>query len=359
MKKICFFGGNLNHSGGTERVSTSIANALAEKGYPVIMLNLSQGLSPFFALHPSIENYQLHAQPVSATKSYFSTVSQLRSFLIQHKIDTLIVVESMLSLFSLPAVFGLKIKHITWEHFNYNVDLGKRLRRLARHTSRLFSDTIVTLTEKDKTIWLDKTYGRAELIAIPNPSPYAVSANQPSLAYKTVLAVGRLTHQKGFDLLLQAWAEAKKHTISEGWQLQIVGEGEDKAKLEELITSLNLVNSVTIYPFSNKIEQYYQQASVFCLSSLFEGLPMVLLEAQSFGLPVVAFDCITGPSEIIEQSKNGFLCKPEQIGNLVQGLVKMMSLPEDEYYQMSVCAKEQVKTKFNLESIIEKWINIL
>ena len=355
MKKICFFGGNLNHSGGTERVSTAIANGLAKQGYDVVMLNLYEGLEPFFEQHPLIKNEQLYSKNVSMAKNYFSTVLKLRAFLKQHKIETLIVVESMLALFSLPAVVGLNINHITWEHFNYNVDLGKKTRRIARYLSRLFSDSIITLTERDKQIWQQRTVGRAKIVAIPNPSPYSISDHTPTLNNKIVLAVGRLTYQKGFDLLLQAWAILKTKPEAKDWILQIVGEGEDKPLLDSLIYSLNLTDSVTIYPFSNQVSRYYQQASIYCMSSRFEGLGMVLIEAQSFGLPCVSFDCDIGPREIIEHGVSGCLAEPNNVVHLADNLLCLIQLDTDSYLEMSKNSKFNIIHKFNDDEIIKQW----
>lgn len=358
MKTICFFCGNLNNAGGTERVSTSVANALVEKGYNVLMLNLWEGNKPFFDLASNIKNTQLYPKRVSFSKQYLQTVFKLRNFLKDNKVNTLIVVESMLSLFSLPARIGLNINHITWEHFNYNVTLGQGGRALSRHLSRLFSNKIVTLTEADKKIWEKKTFGNAEIIAIANPSPYPISQHLPSQANKTVLAVGRLTYQKGFDLLIQAWKLVKNEPHFSEWKLNIVGDGEERQDLDDKIEQYDLESTVRLFPFSNNINKFYLEASLYCMSSRFEGLPMVLIEAQSFGLPIVSFDCDTGPSEIIENNKSGFLCKKENIQDLAEKLQILMKLSEDEYNNMVLAAKESVK-KFSLARIIEKWEEII
>ena len=358
MKTICFFCGNLSNAGGTERVSTSVANALVEKGYNVLMLNLWEGDKPFFDLASNIKNTQLYPKRVSFSKQYLQTVFKLRNFLKDNKVNTLIVVESMLSLFSLPARIGLNINHITWEHFNYNVTLGQGGRALSRHLSRLFSNKIVTLTEADKKIWEKKTFGNAEIIAIANPSPYPISQHLPSQANKTVLAVGRFTYQKGFDLLIQAWKLVKNEPHFSEWKLNIVGDGEERQDLDDKIEQYDLESTVRLFPFSNNINKFYLEASLYCMSSRFEGLPMVLIEAQSFGLPIVSFDCDTGPSEIIENNKSGFLCKKENIQDLAEKLQILMKLSEDEYNNMVLAAKESVK-KFSLVKIIEKWEEII
>lgn len=358
MKKICFLNGNLNHSGGTERVATAIANELAQKEYDVVMLNMWEGDSPFFVLHSSIKNARLYPQRVSFAKNYINAVLKLRKFLKENQIETLVVVESMLSLFSLPAVFGLNIKHITWEHFNYNVDLGKKGRRLARHLSRFLGDEIVTLTEKDREIWLKNTKGRAKVTAIVNPSPYQATDYVPSRENKTVLAVGRLTYQKGFDLLLKSWHYLKSQDLHNDWKLIIVGEGEDKLLLENLVEEYQLNNSVELKPFTKNIAEYYQHSSLYCMSSRFEGFGMVLVEAHTFGLPVVSFDCEIGPSEIVIDKESGLLAQPENIQDLAEKLCILMNSSENEYRQMSLMAKESIK-RFNIDSVIKSWIDIL
>ncbi len=358
MKTVCFFGGNLNNAGGTERVSTSIANALSQKGYNVLMLNLWEGDRPFFELNKNVKSAQLYSHKVSFSKQYLNTVLKLRKFIKENKVNTLIVVESMLSLFSLPAKIGLGIHHITWEHFNYNVTLGQKGRVIARHLSRLFSDKIVTLTEADKIIWNKKTFGLAKLVTISNPSPYPIYQNMPSKSNKIVLAVGRLTCQKGFDLLIQAWRLVKDEEQFSDWKLFIVGDGEDKELLKKLILDFNLLSSIEIFPFTNMLEEYYKSSSIYALSSRFEGLGMVLMEAQSFGLPAVSFDCEFGPGEIIDDAKSGFLSKKEDISDLALKLKKLMSLSESEYKDMVIAAKNSVK-KFSLERIVDQWEEIV
>ena len=216
----------------------------------------------------------------------------------------------------------------------------------------------MTLTEADKQIWEKKTIGKAEIIAISNPSPYAISDHIPSQMNKTVLAVGRLTYQKGFDLLIQAWKLVKNEPHFSEWKLNIVGDGEDKANLMKSIDVFNLGNSVTLFPFSYNINEFYLEASLYCMSSRFEGLPMVLIESQSFGLPIVSFNCDTGPSEILDHNKSGFLCKPEDVSDLALKLKALMSLSEQEYNGMVSYAKKSV-SKFALDKIADKWEEIV
>ena len=119
-----------------------------------------------------------------------------------------------------------------------------------------------------------------------------------------ILNVGRLTPDKRQDLLIQAWYKNKHKN---DWKLWIVGDGEKKNELQLQIESLGLSNSVELLPATKNIDSIYRQASFFAFSSRFEGFGLVLLEAMSYGIPCLAFDCPSGPRDIIDDGINGFL----------------------------------------------------
>ena len=356
MKNICFLIGDLNHSGGTERVTTLIANNLAEQGHQVFMLSLSHGDQPFFQLHPNIRNQALFNQKVSMRKNFFEAVRKIRQFLLHNKIDSLIVVDSISCVFTIPACMGLKINHICWEHFNLKVNLGSRFRDLGRWMAAKWCNQIITLTERDKTFWDEKYHlaSSSKVIAIANPSPYALQENTPSLDYKTILCVGRLTYQKGFDLLIPAWAQIAKKIPD--WKIVIVGSGEDEQQLKSLAEQYQLNDSIVFAGQQRNMDQFYRQASFFCMSSRFEGLPMVLLEAQSYGLPIVAFDCDTGPAEIIHHHENGYLVTCYDLKEFSVYLEKMMRNHE---YKSMIEQSFQNSKKFKIEEISKKWAMVI
>ncbi|MGU5531918.1 glycosyltransferase [Aeromonas caviae] len=174
MKKICFFIGSLNATGGTERVASVIASEFQCRGYQIHMLSLQCGDEPFFELADGIHISQLFTTAGRGMLRLPQAIIKLRRYLQQHQIDILIDVESMLALYALPAVVGLNVRHICWEHFNYHVDLGKASRRLARKLAARFADDVITLTERDKQLWLANTTCKAHITAIPNPVTIAL-----------------------------------------------------------------------------------------------------------------------------------------------------------------------------------------
>lgn len=357
MKNICFLISNMNHSGGTERVTSLISNRLAERGYQIFILSLSEGDKPFFPLHPSIQTSGLYPSKVNFKSNFLGCVWKVRQFVQQHQIQSLIVVDSISCLFTIPALWGLQVQHICWEHFNYKVDLGVPFRRLGRKMAAKYCDYVVTLTKRDEELWeeaLEKI--SAKIIPISNPAPYENITHFPDFKNKTVIALGRLTYQKGFDLLLDAWAEVCK--VRRDWKLQIIGSGEDEAELKSKVEQLNIHPTIEFIPTTKEVTPYYQSASFYCMCSRFEGLPMVLLEAQAFGLPIVSFDCDTGPSDLIEQGKEGYLVECFDTHKLAEAMLRLMDLKEQEYQQMCVNAKQKSE-KYHSEAIVSRWVEIV
>ncbi len=358
MRTICFFVSKISGTGGTERVTSLIANELCEKGYQVYLFSLIGKPEINFELNQKIKIISLNLPEGSVKQNFIKIVLEWRKFIIEHKIDVVVDVDAILSVFSVCSLVGLKTKHISWEHFNYNVDLGVRFRRWGRILASRFADKIVTLTDKDRKIWQNSLKNiKAEIVTIHNPSPYENLSHTPKLEFKTILAVGRFTYQKGFDQLIEIWSQICKKTSE--WRLVIVGEGEDKPSLLAKAKELKIMDYIEFYPATKDIHNFYLTSSFYCMTSRFEGLPMVLLEAQAFGLPIIAFDCECGPSDIVIPKKNGYLVRNGDLSDFENKLWEAINLSSHDYNSYSRNALENNKI-FSLENnIISKWIDII
>lgn len=358
MKNICFIIGSLNNSGGTERVTSSLANELCNNtNHNIKILSLS-GDDPFFSLNPKISIHKIYSKTPSFKKKFIETIFKIRKYVISNNIDTLVVVDSILTIFTVPALFNLDINHICWEHFNYKNDLGiKYLRRTSRKLAARYCDYIVTLTNKDKSFWLEGLRNiTAKIVPIPNPCPEIQITQLPQLENKVVLSIGRLDKIKGFDLLLEAWSKVTLQ--KKDWSLYIVGSGEEESNLKKLACDLGVSPHVKFFEATKDINFFYKSASIYCLSSRAEGLPMVMLEAQSYGIPIVSFDCDTGPSEIIQNGYNGYLCDPNSVDMLAEQLLYVINLPSETYRILTLNAREN-SINFNLDKFVKRWENIL
>lgn len=354
MKKVLILGGNFNNTGGTERVGSMLANGLSKAGYEIVIASISYGDEPFFPINEDIKIISLFNSPGRTLYRTPNLIYKIRRLLKEERIDTLIVVETMSVLFTLPATLGLRVKHICWEHFNFNNDLGKKGRRIARQMAARYCDSVVTLTERDKKYWLQGTQHESQITAIANSCPFPVQEYIKEEDTKIVLAVGRLTHIKGFDMLLEAWIQVNK--AIPGWTLKIVGEGEDRVKLTNFIKKNKLNDSVELVGNTDDVGQYYEQAEIFCLSSRFEGFGLVLIEALAFSLPIISFDCEAGPAEVLEDT-GSILVPPNNISQLSASLIELMNNKEQRK-TISLRSKEKAKF-YQPENIISQWVDLI
>lgn len=356
MKNICFLVGDLNLAGGTERVTAILGNALSLDNN-VSILSINNGMNPFFCIRENITISCLFDKSISAKKDALKVIKRLRKYLKDNKIQTLIVVDSISCIFSIPASIGLGINHICWEHFGYNISLGSNFRVMGRRLASIFSNHIVTLTTLDKNIWISKLNARSNILAIPNPCPFElINTINDKKKNKIVLAVGRLSHEKGFDLLLDAWViVSKKHP---DWMLHIVGTGSEEQKLLTQSEILKINHKVFFHGLKSDLIPFYTKAAIFCLPSRVEGFGLALIEAQNFGTPVVAFDCEIGPRELIQHHRNGILCKENNVISLANGLIEMIGL-EDYEYNSYVRESLEFSKKFSIDNILNLWKKII
>lgn len=349
---VCFLTGTLDALAGAERVTATIANALAARGYTVHIVALWSTHS-CYPLHPSIQMHALHQARPSFKRRYLATVRSIRSYLKQHRVDVLVGVDTMLAWFTAPAAIGLGVRQIAWEHCNFDEDLGRRSRRFARRLAAYCFDSVVVLTERDRLRWQHALNPRAQLITIPNPLPFDIQDQaSASLSHaKLVLAVGRLVPAKGFDVLLRAWQQVVSHHPD--WKLRIVGDGESRHALEALRDQLGIAASVELPGATSDVLVHYRAASLFCLSSHYEGFGLVIIEAMACGVPVIATDCPTGPREILENGAAGVLVPPDDPAALADAISQLIENPA----QRALLAIEgrRVAARYPISMVASRW----
>ena len=226
-----------------------------------------------------------------------------------------------------------------------------RTRQLVQAVKPL--ERLVVLTDADKAAW--EKAGCTNVTVIPNPcSLDGQKVSIKSAKSKTILAVGRLHEQKGFDLLLQAWKPIEK-TYSD-WSLRIVGEGPKRAELEAQIESQGLKRVVLVGATNNVLDEY-EAASIFVLSSRYEGLPLALIEAMWSGLPCIAFDCPQGPAELLAENR-GWLVPNGDIAELTAQIAYALSHPE-EALKRAQKAQSFAQTTYSEAAIMPQWVQLI
>ena len=205
---------------------------------------------------------------------------------------------------------------------------------------------LVVLTEPDRQAWTELD----NVDVIPDPLSFRPSGVS-RLADKRIIAVGRYSHEKGFDLLLQAWAAVEK--ACEGWRLDVFGDG-DRTVYEHLIDELGIDRSrCRLNGRTADVEAEYRRSSVFVLSSRFEGFGLVVLEAMACGLPVVAFDCPWGPGAIISDGIDGMLVENGNTNALADALIGVAGSAELRG-RMAAEARRSA-SEYDIEKIAAKW----
>ncbi|MFI0235184.1 glycosyltransferase family 4 protein [Streptomyces sp. NPDC016845] len=224
-----------------------------------------------------------------------------------------------------PALNFLSAAHATngvvrvaQEHMNHGThrpDVQQRIVDTYGHFA-----AVAVLTERDRAEYARLLPG-TRVVRIPN----AVHSLDQTLSHhgtKIAVAAGRLFPQKGFDLLIPAWA--KLVGDHPDWQLRIYGSGEKKAQLRALIEEHHLYNHVFLMGHTDRLDDELAKASLYVLSSRFEGLPMVMIEAMSHALPVVSFDCPTGPADVLTHGVDGLLVPEQDPDALADALGRLM-----------------------------------
>ena len=215
---------------------------------------------------------------------------------------------------------------------------------LVSHLKRL--DKFIVLTEEDKASWTELS----NVEVIPDPLAFDITEVSP-LKAKRVIAVGRYVYQKGFDLLLQAWAKIEKQFPD--WELAIYGMG-DRSSYENLAKQLGInMNRCHLNGSTQNIKKEYLESSLFVFSSRFEGFGMVLIEAMACGLPVVSFDCPCGPKDIVSHDEDGLLVPSGDIDKLANAMSQLM----DSYEQRHQMAKNAISNvcRFQIDEIADRW----
>lgn len=369
---------NVSLFGGIERVVCNLANAFAEKGCEVVVYSLEPQKYNGFYVYNSVERginfiwYQgchragflKFSKPKSLAGKFWREVKRLLVFpvLYYFKSDKSRKFKKVLKKFN---------PHIVIDNI-YTDDAKKLFKYFAKekvirvvHTSfdihTKFNSglsnfcQIVLLTPQEMGEFKQK-YPQANFHIIPNFIPEIPKQNI-DYVNKVVLSVGRLCDGKGFFRLIDIWEIVQKDSRFGEWKLHIVGDGLLKEQIQEKIKAKNLQDSIILKPFTNQIEQEYLQASIYVMTSHYEGLPMVLIEAESFGLPCIAFDVKTGPSDIIENEKSGFLIPDGDLEGYAEKLKALMQ-NQNLRESMGKRAKEIAQEKFSKEVIMKKWFEL-
>lgn len=360
--KICIVSLCLTY-GGAERVAVSWANSLSKLGHDVYMYS-DYTREVTYKLEDDVKKVQ--SIPIISQSNFINKASRyIRSFGEIYRVineirpNIVITVNYLFALHLKTCMwFGHRCPILLTDHNSFErpnsapMSITSRFRKFI--LSKYF-DYMTVLTEADKKICQEK--GLKNVSVLNNPlflEPVTVVPPKK----KNILAVGRLDawHCKGFDILIKAW-DSIAHEFPE-WTLKIVGAG-DNSVIEKVYSLAKQRNQIKICSYTSSIEKYYNESSIFVLSSRYEGWGLVLVEAMSQGCAAIACDYKGRQSEIIQDGYNGLLCEPENVAELSKKLKSLIINDElrtrlQNNAPKSVEQFSELKVGKKLESIINR-----
>jgi len=345
--------------GGAERAAVLLAEGLTEKQHQVSFITLFGEEADFYDLPEEIPRIALKVDGSSANllQGLQNNLRRLRS--LRQAVDSCqpnIVISFLdkTNVLTLISCLGSKYPLIVSEQNDPTQNDIGRIWNLLRRLTYPFATMVVSCSQGVDRNWSWLSPKQRAVIY----NPLAVKDRDSTVAplqldsnFHKVVAMGRLTPQKGFDLLLQAFA-----LISEqfpNWQLVILGEGEQRELLEALARKLGLESQVIMPGLVSNPFPVLQQCELFVLSSRYEGFGNVIIEAMSCGIPVISTNCPSGPGEIINSGKNGILVPNQDKDRLAQAMKTLMSDPERRQ-ELSAQAQNSLR-RFELNEIVSQW----
>ena len=366
--------------GGTVRTTLSLVERLAENHDVELVSMIRRRARPHFRFPDGIEvsvvdDRRSAVQPDGLRGRLRRRIRKLPSFLVHpeewafsassprgdvrlikklRSLEPGVLIATRPSLNVIAAQFAPdRVLVVGQEHLNFRAHRPGLARQIERRYGGL--DALVVLTDADRQDYEEVLGDRETRIAcIPNAVP-GVPGRPRDERQKVVLAAGRLTWQKGFDLLIEAYVPiAREHP---DWQLRIYGEGNREQRLRRRILRHGVYNNVFLMGATQRLGEFMSRASLFALSSRYEGFGMVIVEAMSKGLPVVSFDCPRGPAEIIEPERDGILVPPQDVAGMTEALLALMQ-DSDKRQRYGAAAVEKAK-KFESGEIGGQWESLL
>ena len=363
MKLLYLIAGTYR-AAGMEKVLADKANWLVAHGYEIVIATTDQrGQAPAFAMDPAIRQVDLGIDYESTNGASFlkkALAFPIKRWKHQRRLKKLLMQEKpdiTVSMFCNDVSFLPKIKDGSKKVLEVHFSRFKRLQygrkglwwvadKYLSDKDLLYThpfDRFVVLTEEDKGYWGNLP----NMVVIPN----GVERAKPSpLTAHTVIAVGRYSSQKALDRLITAWSLIEDKG---DWKLKLVGDGECRDDLFALVNEYGMVDTVELTGVQKDMEAVYNNASILALSSRYEGLPMVLLEAQAHGVPAVSFACQCGPRDVIEDGVSGRLVPEGDVEGLAKALDELMHDPAA--IRRMGAAAYAASPRWEPETIMQQW----
>lgn len=359
-KRIVLVIGGLG-GGGAERVLVDFANYLISVGRDVALLTIMSGGEEVYELDGRVTRLRVDIRRDSKNLAEAAIrevrgLRQVRSIILRFRPDVVVSFIDLVNVRSVAALMLSSVPVVVSERTHPgHANLG-RLWSFLRRLSYLKAAAVVVQT-RDGADWIRTNIGGKRLHVIPNAvrltafDPVKFDMTQP----KSIVGLGRLSREKGFDMLIRAFALSGVAAM--GWRLVIAGDGPARAELEALAEDMGLASQISLPGYVKDAAALLRGAEIFALSSRFEGFPNALIEAMQLGRPVVSFDCPSGPRDLVVDGDNGILLPPQDVGALAEAI---RSLAADPATRARLgAAAMAVNERFSPQRVYGMWLDLI
>jgi len=360
--KIMFVIASLADAGGAERVLSIMANYWAEKGRDITIVTYDErGVPPFYPLSDKIEQkfLEVKASPgrgFAKVYNNYRAVKSLQRLVDQRKPAAIISFITSMNLVTLCATLHKNVPVIVAERNHPAYTRIDWFRHYLRKWLYPKASYVVCQTEQILNFFI--TAGLKNGAVIPNPVIDSGDYGEPEITLPQghlLLAAGNMSkqkvHQKGFDLLIPLFQQLAGEY--QKWSLIILGEGTERASLQEKVNQMGLAGRIILPGNVKNIKAVFAHGDIFVMPSRYEGFPNALCEAMAAGLPGVSFDCPTGPGEIIRDEFDGKLVPVEDEESLKIALKDLMS--NNEKRKIMGNNAREITQRYSIDKIMEQW----
>ncbi len=342
-------------SGGLERVASVFLNTIVQLGYQnVVIINLSSA-APFYKLDDKIIYHSISDKINNKNKLLraISTRNWLRKTVKNYDSPKILSFGEGYNAFVIFSLLGLKIDLFVTNRASPLSSL-KGFRGLINPFFYKFTKGVIVQTNLAKEI-LKPKYKKVNFHVLANPIDMPSNLNDFQKKENIILNVGRIGGNKNQQYLINYLQNI--HFENHDWHLNFIGDGPNRAQLESLISNSAVNEKVSVLGTKNQMQQHYELSKIFAFTSTSEGFPNVLLEAMSYGLPCISFDCIAGPADLIEDGVDGFLIP---MGNHKLYEKKLLALITDEELRITMSKNALKKAaKYDSFAVTKQLVNII
>ncbi len=354
MLKLLYITTNLQGSGGVARVLSVKLNYLIETyGYTIHVVTTNNKCDTFFYdFNSKIVFHRIEIKNCGVI--HLLKYRRLLQERVDHiKPNIIVNCDNGFKGSLLPYLINTTAALIYERHGSRQIKTMTLIESLKKNFTNLILDrslykykAFIVLNDEDANDWKADN-----VFVIYNPLWFSPPQGQNKFQHKVVIAIGRHSREKQFDVLIRIWKNVVIHYPD--WILKIYGETDGNRTIEKLVQELNMENQVKLHLPVKNIEQVYSDASILLNTSSSEAFGLVIIEAMAFGLPVIAFDSATGPRTVIENEKNGLLIKNNDINTYTN---RIKELIENDNLRKALGENAKVSVgRFNLDSIMQQW----